>query len=97
MGVFHVSVLHEQLVILCTEPYLCRWAVGLFFYQTFDAIDGYVTTDGTASSVGLLKAHRKQARRTGMAGPLGEMFDHGACLSNDVHEMSIRTQGPSRM
>ena len=22
---------------------------------------------------------RKQARRTGMAGPLGEMFDHGVC------------------
>ena len=36
-----------------------RWAIGLFAYQSFDAIDG------------------KQARRTGMAGPLGEMFDHG--------------------
>ena len=24
---------------------------------------------------------RKQARRTGMAGPLGEMFDHGALTS----------------
>lgn len=35
------------------------WAIGLFAYQSFDAIDG------------------KQARRTGMAGPLGEMFDHG--------------------
>ena len=39
-----------------------RWAVGLFAYQSFDAIDG------------------KQARRTGMAGPLGEMFDHGTFL-----------------
>lgn len=36
-----------------------RWAIGLFAYQSFDAVDG------------------KQARRTGMAGPLGEMFDHG--------------------
>ncbi|KAI0319538.1 Choline/ethanolaminephosphotransferase [Amylostereum chailletii] len=35
------------------------WGIGLFLYQSFDAIDG------------------KQARRTGMAGPLGEMFDHG--------------------
>ena len=35
------------------------WGIGLFLYQTLDAIDG------------------KQARRTGMAGPLGEMFDHG--------------------
>jgi ethanolaminephosphotransferase len=35
------------------------WAIGLFMYQSLDAIDG------------------KQARRTGMAGPLGEMFDHG--------------------
>ncbi|KAF8274305.1 hypothetical protein EI94DRAFT_1714111 [Lactarius quietus] len=34
------------------------WGIGLFMYQTLDAIDG------------------KQARRTGMAGPLGEMFDH---------------------
>ncbi|KAG2364834.1 hypothetical protein BDR07DRAFT_1450115 [Suillus spraguei] len=35
------------------------WAIGLFMYQSLDAVDG------------------KQARRTGMAGPLGEMFDHG--------------------
>jgi len=34
-------------------------ALGLFLYQTLDAIDG------------------KQARRTGTAGPLGELFDHG--------------------
>ncbi|KAF4685862.1 Choline/ethanolaminephosphotransferase 1 [Perkinsus olseni] len=34
-------------------------AIGLFFYQTMDAIDG------------------KQARRTGSAGPLGQLFDHG--------------------
>jgi len=40
------------------------WAVGLFLYQTFDAIDG------------------KQARRTGMSGPLGEMFDHGCDALN---------------
>jgi len=41
-----------------------RWvallcALGLFIYQTLDAIDG------------------KQARRTGSASPLGELFDHG--------------------
>jgi len=40
------------------------WAIGLFLYQTLDAIDG------------------KQARRTGMAGPLGEMFDHGCDALN---------------
>jgi len=34
-------------------------AIGLFIYQTLDAIDG------------------KQARRTGTACPLGELFDHG--------------------
>ncbi|KZT73418.1 Choline/ethanolaminephosphotransferase [Daedalea quercina L-15889] len=44
------------------------WALGLFFYQTFDAIDG------------------KQARRTGMAGPLGEMFDHGCDALNTTLE-----------
>lgn len=41
-----------------------RWAcalcgLGLFIYQSLDAIDG------------------KQARRTGSANPLGELFDHG--------------------
>nr|CAH7754503.1 unnamed protein product [Callosobruchus chinensis] len=41
-----------------------RWALafcalGLFIYQSLDAIDG------------------KQARRTGTANPLGELFDHG--------------------
>lgn len=41
-----------------------RWAcalaaLGLFVYQSLDAIDG------------------KQARRTGTANPLGELFDHG--------------------
>ncbi|KAK9876621.1 hypothetical protein WA026_013998 [Henosepilachna vigintioctopunctata] len=41
-----------------------RWAcalcgIGLFAYQSLDAIDG------------------KQARRTGTASPLGELFDHG--------------------
>ncbi|PCH34342.1 Choline/ethanolaminephosphotransferase [Wolfiporia cocos MD-104 SS10] len=44
------------------------WALGLFLYQTFDAIDG------------------KQARRTGMAGPLGEMFDHGCDALNTTLE-----------
>ncbi|KAK9759054.1 CDP-alcohol phosphatidyltransferase [Popillia japonica] len=34
-------------------------ALGLFVYQSLDAIDG------------------KQARRTGSANPLGELFDHG--------------------
>lgn len=36
-----------------------RFGIGLFVYQSLDAIDG------------------KQARRTGMSGPLGELFDHG--------------------
>ncbi|EIW87360.1 choline ethanolaminephosphotransferase [Coniophora puteana RWD-64-598 SS2] len=44
------------------------WAVGLFMYQSFDAVDG------------------KQARRTGMAGPLGEMFDHGCDAINTTLE-----------
>ncbi|TFK70097.1 Choline/ethanolaminephosphotransferase [Pluteus cervinus] len=44
------------------------WAVGLFLYQSLDAIDG------------------KQARRTGMAGPLGEMFDHGCDALNTTLE-----------
>lgn len=47
------------------------WAVGLFTYQSFDAIDG------------------KQARRTGMAGPLGELFDHGCDALNTTLEVVL--------
>ncbi|EGN93675.1 hypothetical protein SERLA73DRAFT_189407 [Serpula lacrymans var. lacrymans S7.3] len=47
------------------------WAVGLFLYQSFDAVDG------------------KQARRTGMAGPLGEMFDHGCDAINTTLEVVL--------
>ncbi|KAF7971030.1 hypothetical protein HWV62_22229 [Athelia sp. TMB] len=47
------------------------WAIGLFAYQSFDAIDG------------------KQARRTGMAGPLGEMFDHGCDAMNTTLEVLL--------
>ncbi|KAJ7207492.1 Choline/ethanolaminephosphotransferase [Mycena pura] len=49
-------------------------AVGLFLYQSFDAIDG------------------KQARRTGMAGPLGEMFDHGCDALNTTLEAVLTCQ-----
>ncbi|ELU39464.1 cholinephosphotransferase [Rhizoctonia solani AG-1 IA] len=47
------------------------WAAGLFWYQSFDAIDG------------------KQARRTGMAGPLGQMFDHGCDALNTTLEVIL--------
>ncbi|KAG6330161.1 hypothetical protein ID866_8929 [Astraeus odoratus] len=47
------------------------WAIGLFLYQSFDAVDG------------------KQARRTGMAGPLGEMFDHGCDAINTTLEVIL--------
>ncbi|EPQ60086.1 Choline/ethanolaminephosphotransferase [Gloeophyllum trabeum ATCC 11539] len=50
------------------------WAVGLFLYQTLDAIDG------------------KQARRTGMAGPLGEMFDHGCDAMNTTLEVILASR-----
>lgn len=60
MDLFHVSSLYSSgSWILLTFVGTHSWAIGLFAYQSFDAIDG------------------KQARRTGMAGPLGEMFDHG--------------------
>jgi hypothetical protein len=60
--------------------HVCRWGIGLFMYQTLDAIDGSVGLFGIGdgrADVDVLD--RKQARRTGMAGPLGEMFDHGMC------------------
>ncbi|TIB02605.1 hypothetical protein E3P92_00920 [Wallemia ichthyophaga] len=47
------------------------WAIGLFAYQSLDAIDG------------------KQARRTGMAGPLGELFDHGCDALNTTLEVIL--------
>ncbi|KAJ7729090.1 choline ethanolaminephosphotransferase [Mycena maculata] len=49
-------------------------SIGLFLYQSFDAIDG------------------KQARRTGMAGPLGEMFDHGCDAMNTTLEVILASQ-----
>ncbi|KAJ7157318.1 Choline/ethanolaminephosphotransferase [Mycena filopes] len=49
-------------------------SIGLFLYQSFDAIDG------------------KQARRTGMAGPLGEMFDHGCDAMNTSLEVILASQ-----
>lgn len=59
-----------------TGKYLPRWvywswSIGLFAYQSMDAIDG------------------KQARRTGMAGPLGEMFDHGCDAINTGLEVAL--------
>lgn len=50
------------------------WAVGLFLYQSLDAIDG------------------KQARRTGMSGPLGEMFDHGCDALNTTLECILASR-----
>ncbi|KAG1805535.1 CDP-alcohol phosphatidyltransferase-domain-containing protein [Suillus subaureus] len=50
------------------------WAVGLFMYQSLDAVDG------------------KQARRTGMAGPLGEMFDHGCDALNTTLEVVLASR-----
>lgn len=50
------------------------WAIGLFMYQSFDAVDG------------------KQARRTGMAGPLGEMFDHGCDALNTTLEVVLASR-----
>ncbi|KAF9449981.1 cholinephosphotransferase [Macrolepiota fuliginosa MF-IS2] len=50
------------------------WAIGLFVYQSLDAIDG------------------KQARRTGMAGPLGEMFDHGCDALNTTLEVILASR-----
>ncbi len=60
-----------------------RWAIGLFLYQSLDAIDGYVHTfSAKRQAHELVVECRKQARRTGMAGPLGEMFDHGCDALN---------------
>ncbi|WVQ83756.1 hypothetical protein IAT38_005900 [Cryptococcus sp. DSM 104549] len=47
------------------------FAIGLFAYQSMDAIDG------------------KQARRTGMASALGEMFDHGCDAINTTLEVVL--------
>ena len=51
-----------------------RFGIGLFVYQSLDAIDG------------------KQARRTGMSGPLGELFDHGTLILHSVFLMITRSQ-----
>ena len=68
----------------------CRWAIGLFMYQSLDAIDGYVfmLSRGVCASEILTVLCSKQARRTGMAGPLGEMFDHGCDALNTTVRIS---------
>lgn len=67
------------------------WAAGLFLYQTMDAIDGYARVFVPLPSPSLVQLRRrKQARRTGMAGPLGEMFDHGV-----IRERTCACQRPS--
>lgn len=47
----------------------------------------------------LFKKYSKQARRTGMAGPLGELFDHGCDALNTTLEVILSTYalniGPS--
>ncbi|CDH51703.1 choline ethanolaminephosphotransferase [Lichtheimia corymbifera JMRC:FSU:9682] len=48
----------------CPNWVYYTFGIGLFVYQSLDAIDG------------------KQARRTGMSGPLGELFDHGCDALN---------------
>ena len=51
------------------------WAIGLFLYQTFDAVDG--TQAYVMNSVGLVKNTKTVSRRrTHQSGPLGELFDH---------------------
>jgi len=60
--------------------HVVRWGIGLFMYQTLDAIDGWVGRIGLVRDTDWADVNvsdRKQARRTGMQGPLGEMFDHG--------------------
>ena len=61
----------------CPPWVYLSWAVGLFLYQTFDAVDG------TQAYVILLLiradylANSTNSRRTKQSGPLGELFDHG--------------------
>ena len=62
----------------CPPWVYASWALGLFLYQTFDAVDGmqaYVDCLEAAFLTNwLTKVYR---RRTKQSGPLGELFDHG--------------------
>ncbi|EZF70511.1 hypothetical protein H105_07150 [Trichophyton soudanense CBS 452.61] len=66
----------------CPPWVYLSWAVGLFLYQTFDAVDG------TQAYVILLLiradylANSTNSRRTKQSGPLGELFDHGVDACN---------------
>ncbi|KAH9170529.1 Choline/ethanolaminephosphotransferase [Lactarius sanguifluus] len=77
---------------LLTAPVLTRrrWGIGLFMYQTLDAIDGWVLELGRETDwADVNVSDRKQARRTGMQGPLGEMFDHGCDALNTTLEVVL--------
>lgn len=63
------------------------FAIGLFIYQSFDAIDGkqgkLVTQPLRALSRFLTQNPNPfKARRTGASSPLGELFDHGCDALN---------------
>ncbi|EEP75667.1 conserved hypothetical protein [Uncinocarpus reesii 1704] len=63
----------------CPPWVYLSWALGLFLYQTFDAVDGtqaYVAS--FAPQVSNVVANWAFRRRTRQSGPLGELFDHVA-------------------
>lgn len=68
----------------CPSWVYLSWAIGLFLYQTFDAVDGmqaYVSLIIRRGGVLILVGC---SRRTRQSGPLGELFDHGICSSLEL-------------
>ena len=72
----------------CPPWVYASWAVGLFLYQTFDAVDGSQAFSATYLEMrGYTDIHGR--RRTHQSGPLGELFDHGVDAVNTSLEVLI--------
>ncbi|TQS35088.1 hypothetical protein Golomagni_04502 [Golovinomyces magnicellulatus] len=63
----------------CPPWVYVSWAVGLFLYQTFDAVDG---AQALAQELERKTNLPSNSRRTHQSGPLGELFDHGVDALN---------------
>lgn len=72
--------LHQIRITLTLETQVGDRVVHVSKFRRRRWVGGYLYT----SHYQCLSKCRKQARRTGMAGPLGEMFDHGLCAFPDA-------------
>lgn len=73
MDIFHVGCLNYRSITNLTSEQMGHWIVHVSKLRCYRWVCCFFNLVTAAAKL----TRRKQARRTGMAGPLGEMFDHG--------------------